>query len=166
MWKAESWDCPLPVVHSLGLMIFDPAWAEKKHSTPESELIHVIGGRVSLVIGRRRFAAGPGDTLVVPANTVHRDDFDPGEGLKVFMVFFSWEPPDDALAKLDNGKLLSMSRRRKSEVARIFSQLRKDRGTAAADDELVVRARVTTILALVLRECMGGRRPGDERIER
>ena len=145
----------LPKIASVGFMIFDPIWGQKDHTTHANEIIYVIRGQLSLKIGRRCFKAGPGDTLVVPAQTIHRDGFDPEKGLEVFIVFFKWKPAKAFFSLVDNRALLSMPAERKREIARVFERLRADRAAEAEADRLVVQSRVSTILMLMLREVLG-----------
>jgi len=146
-------------ITSMGFMIFDPVWGRNDHTTHANELIHVIRGNLSLRIAKRCFKAGPGDTLVVPARTIHRDGFDPDEGLEVFIVFFKWKPAEEFFSLVDNRLLLSMSAELKREIARTFNRLRADRAAEAGTDRLVAQSRVATILMLMLREALGRKGP-------
>ncbi len=149
----------LPVVDSMGHLIFDPVYSQKDHTTPCCEMFHVIKGRVSLVAGRGRVEAVSGDTLVVPTGEWHRDDFDASLGLEVFMVFFSWSAEKEFFRRVTNARLRRLPSAAKSEISRMFNHLRMDR---AADDEfhrLLVRSQVLSLLLYLLQECsMGGRK--------
>ena len=56
----------LPVIDSMGQLIFDPVFAQKKHTTPCCEMFHIIKGRVRLIMGNSRVEAVAGDTLLIP----------------------------------------------------------------------------------------------------
>ncbi len=140
----------LPVVHSAGKLLFDPVWAEKQHQTPTHELVHVIRGRVQVVMGRQRIAAKPGDTLLIPARTPHRDDFDPTTGLEVFLVFFSWSGAREYFARVPCNRLPLLPEPVKDAVAHLVLQLRHDFAGGAAEDDLLVRVRVGEILLRLL----------------
>ncbi|MEW6358532.1 MAG: AraC family transcriptional regulator [Planctomycetota bacterium] len=148
----ERFESRLPEVRSAGLSIFDPIWAEKMHTTSCAELLHVISGHVELVIGKDRFPAGPGDTLCVPSNTTHRDEFDFDLGLKVFMVHFSWDAEPDFTELVDNHILRRMSETAKAEIGNVFSHIRTDLIKDSMADTLVLRSRVLVILLMMLRE--------------
>jgi len=148
----ERFQNRLPEVHSAGLSLFDPIWAQKPHATRCPELIHVISGHVELVIESDRFAAGPGDTLFMPAQTTHRDDFDLDLGLKVFMVHFSWEAEDEFARIVDNRALGRMSEPAKAEIGKVFAAMRTDLAGDPEADRLLLQSRVLVALVLMLRE--------------
>ena len=63
---------PLPDVRGFGRMIFDPVWAERAHpASAGHEILHVVAGRMDLVLGDRRYAIGPGDALLFEASVPH-----------------------------------------------------------------------------------------------
>ena len=147
----------LPVIDSMGQLIFDPVFARKNHTTPCCEMFHIIKGRMRLVMGNSRVEAGAGDTLLIPAERRHRDEFDPEHRLEVFMVFFSWSAERNYFSYVNNARLRRLSSSAKLEAGRMFDHLRMDR---QADDDihrLLVRSRVLTLLLFLLQECMRGR---------
>jgi len=154
-----------PKIASMGLMIFDPVWGLQDHTNETAELIHVIKGEITLITGEEKYRAGPGDTLITPPNTVHRDEFNPEEGLEVFIIFFNWAAQEDFFSIVDNNALLKMGAGLKHDIGRIFNQLRTDRSSEAETDQLVAQARISTILMLMLRESIerkiNGRKPAD-----
>lgn len=148
----------LPVIDSMGQLIFDPVYAQKNHTTPCCEMLHIINGRVRLIMGRSRVEAGSGDTLLIPAGRLHRDQFDPEQRLEVFMVFFAWSAARDYFTYVNNAKLQRLTPSTKLEVGRMFNHLRM--GRLVPDDaihRLLVRSRVLTLLAFLLQECVRGR---------
>lgn len=148
----------MPVVDSMGHLLFDPIFAQKTHTTPCCEMFHIIKGRVRLVLGNRKVNAAAGDTLLIPAQAPHRDEFDLKEGLKVFMVFFSWKAEKEYLAYVNNALLQKLPRPVKLDVARLFDRLALDRSVDDAVHRLLVRSRVLTILLFLLQECIRVRR--------
>ena len=148
----ESALSSLPVVHSLGTTLFDPCWAERAHASGSCELLYVTRGAVELVLGAARYPAGAGDLLFIPSGAAHRDDFDPAQGLQVFMVFFSWPGEGAFNAHVTNDRIRAMSPVRKREVVRMLERLRGDVLSDSLADQLVVRARLLTVLLLLLRE--------------
>ena len=49
----------------------EPGGAVLPHFHDTAEIIHFIHGEVTALLGDERKACGPGDTLIVPAGTVH-----------------------------------------------------------------------------------------------
>jgi AraC-like DNA-binding protein len=144
----------LPHVVSMGPMLFDPIWAEQTHASGCCELLQVIHGTLQLELGGRRFAGQPGDLLLVPQDTPHRDRFELGEGLQVFMVMFTWEGAADYFSRVTNDQLLGLPRRRKAEIVRELERLRYDALGEVGADRLLARARLAAILLHILREAV------------
>lgn len=145
----------LPHVHSMGSMIFDPIWSQKRHASRGfCELIHIINGTVQIELPRGRLTGRPGDTLLVPTNTMHRDNFDTVSGLKVFMVQFVWAAESDYFTMVKPLDLPIASTRVAEDIARLFDRLRAglDFGTEA--DHLFVCSQVHSILLMILREAL------------
>lgn len=141
-----------PVVRSLGTMMFDPCWAERVHTSSSCELLYVMRGSVTLQLGETQFPAGPGDLLLVPPETDHRDEFDPVQGLQVFLVFFEWAGAGEFFTQVSNHSLVALPAARKREIARLIERLRNDVQGDSFADQLVARSRLLAILMLMLRE--------------
>ncbi len=139
----------LPEIHSAGVMMFDPVWARRVHTSRVCELLHVIAGRVTMVIGRRRVEATAGDTLVIPAGVAHRDEFNLRQGLKVLMVFFTWPAALDAFECTGPRSALSSADR--DELGRILGRLQSEWGSDE-NDGLLHRSRLLTALLLLSRQ--------------
>lgn len=142
-----------PEVRVFGRMVFDPIWAERTHpASAGHEVLHVVGGRMELVIGRRRYGLGPGDTAVVPVGVEHRDEFDTDEGLDILYCAFQWSAADAWFRHVSNDTLRNMSADRRAQLRALFDQLRADGPGEGAADRALLRARLLTILLLMLRE--------------
>lgn len=161
----ESSFSSLPDVHSMGAMLFDPRWAEQAHTSQSCELLYVISGLVELHLGGRSYTAGPGDVLLVPAETEHRDAFDLDAGLQVFMVFFDWPAAGEFFRQVTNDILRGLSAYRKADIAAQVERLHRDTQGEFAADRLLARARLFSILMLMLREA-AGETPRDEQAAR
>jgi len=144
----------LPEVDSMGRLLFDPIYAQKDHTTPCCEMFHIIKGRVRLALGNSTVEAQAGDTLLIPAEKVHRDEFDLKEGLEVFMVFFSWQAEKEYFLHVNNSLLRRLPKTAKLDAARMFDRLRLDRSVDDDIHRLLVRSRVLTILLFLLQECI------------
>jgi len=147
-----------PEVSSVRSIAYEPVYALAEHTPDHSELIHVIDGRLRLSVGGRRYAAGPGDTLLAPCNTPHRDLFDLTEGLDVLLVHFRWTGEAAFLAIVGNDDLLALSPETRAEAGRIFDAMRSDYGGTPLD-RTVAAARIHCLLLLFHREVLRGRQP-------
>ncbi len=144
----------LPEVKSIGKMIFDPNWAREKHLAWGNELIHVIKGNVVLRIGRDRFEAGPGDTLLVPAGSRHRDEFDLSVGLEVFMVFFQWAPARDYFRLVPLKAVPRLSAPAAAEIGKLCDRMQAGLDSGTEADQLLIGSYTHNILLLILREVL------------
>lgn len=145
----------LPTVRSMGVTLFDWQWAEREHVSGTCELLYVISGEVELHLHGRKHHAGPGDLLLVPSATEHRDDFDLDAGLQVFMVSFEWAAEEEFFRQVANDILRGLPAYRKAEIAAQVERLHRDTHSDAPADLLVAQARLFTILMLILREAAG-----------
>jgi len=141
----------LPEIRGIGPMAFDPVWAQETHPSAAHEIMHVVSGRLRLNIGDDRLDVRPGDTVMVPAGTMHRDEFDLAEGLEVFFCMFDWVCGAEYFSRVPPTTLPSLPATCKAELARLFEQLRTDLAGAARSDQLVLRSRLLTALLLILR---------------
>ncbi len=141
----------LPDIRSLGPMVMDPVWAQRRHASAGScELIHILRGRVRVELRRGLIRGGPGDTLLIPSNTLHRDEFDAVQGLHVFMVFFAWAGERPFLRRLPPEAIPARCAPASAELGRAFDRLQR-RVPPATD---------TAILLLMLDTALGApRRP-------
>jgi len=145
----------LPNVRSMGLMNFDPIWSQKRHISGETcELIHIIKGMVQIELSPGRVVGRPGDTLLVPSRTLHRDNFDIASGLKVFFVAMVWAAESDYFTLVKPLALPIANPRIAGDMARLFDHLQAglDFGTEA--DHLLVCSQVHAILFMILREAL------------
>ncbi len=138
----------------MGLMQFDPFWAIQEHQANRCELLHVVSGRMDLVVGDKRIAAEKGQTLIVPSSTMHRDEFDLEEGLDIFYVSLYWSAEEDYFKLLSLENPVNLEDRARADVAGLFERLRRDIIGFGVEDNLVARSRVLTILLLILRDAL------------
>lgn len=142
----------LPDIRTWRTMRFDPIWSQRFHETNACELLHVLQGTLNLICPDAEYQAEPGDTLLLPARTPHRDEFDPDAGLEVFYCTFTWAAEAEYFRWVSNSGLLALAPERKREVARLFEWLRADGSRGGALDKLVDRSRLAQILLFFLRE--------------
>lgn len=143
----------LPKVRSMSDMIFDPMWAVKDHSTDICELIHVRKGSLCQIANGNKFTAGPGDCLITPRRTMHRDVFDFETGLEVFIIFFDWPFESDFLKCIDNSNINRISVDTRTALSRVFDELRTDPG-GDETDRIVASSRLLTVLMLIYRDIL------------
>ncbi|MHC4885504.1 MAG: AraC family transcriptional regulator [Planctomycetota bacterium] len=142
----------LPEIQSMGIMLFDPVWGERLHDAAHCELIYVIKGEVELETTDSSHRAGPGEFLLIPPRTPHRDCFDPEAGLEVFWTSFDWEPMRLYHQHVSNESLSALPPYRRAEIATLFDQIRANLSHADEVDQLVARARLQTILLILLQD--------------
>ena len=142
----------LPDIKSMGLMHFDPIWAIEEHTTAYCELLHIVHGNMELVTSDFHIKADTGDTLFLPSYILHKDEFDIEQDLEIFYVSFSWEKESAYLKHVTPMDILSLSDQNKNELSLLFDSLRGDIAGATAEDRLIARARVLTILLLIMKE--------------
>lgn len=142
----------LPQVHTIGLMQFDPIWAQRMHRNQTAEILYIVKGSMNLVFEKISYSAQAGDILVVPPATRHRDEFDTDKGIGIFYCSFSWSLSRKFFKSVTNDKLSKLSPLCRNSIADIFGQITADLAGGSDADLLVTRARVLTILLTVLRE--------------
>ena len=150
MKKYINLEDQLPVIHSMGNLIFDPMWSINRHTSGNCELLHIISGSVALVMNRRKTRAVAGDTMLIPSETVHRDEFDFDEGLKVFMIWFHWPCEKDFFSRLSCGSLIKLSIPKKQSIAKLIQQFRFDFSGGKHKQDFVMRVQLSEILMKIL----------------
>lgn len=143
----------VPEVKVIGVTVFDPVWAARRHRTHGHELLHVVRGRMHLETDGAPVALEAQDTALVPAGTMHRDRFDTDLGLEVLYCAFAWDDAPRFFEVVDNPTLLASPHAGKVELARQFDLLRSQLGRLGRLDRLVVRSRLLTLLMLIYRRC-------------
>lgn len=116
-----------PRLRSFSVLEFDNVYSEKEHRPGCHELLYVLEGRMTLHLGKNlEFRAVPGDFLLVPAGTPHRDEFVLLKGLRILMIHFDWEQ-EDFFRRVDNRTLIRLSYETRCEVRRRLEFLRARR---------------------------------------
>ncbi|MFA6294224.1 MAG: AraC family ligand binding domain-containing protein, partial [Victivallales bacterium] len=140
----------LPEIQSMGNLIFDPIWSEKNHKSGSCELIHIISGHVNVIMNRQRISAGPGDTVIIPSKTLHRDDFDISSGLEVFMINFSWKYEKDLFNQGSCASLPVMPEPQKESLAKLIQHFRHEFISGSAGNSIVARLHLAEILMRIM----------------
>ncbi len=144
---------PLPEIRTFGRMLFDPIWAQSRHPASACEILHVVEGKLSLIMdGDRTHTAGPGGTLVVPHGVIHRDEFAANEQLDLIYCSFQWRLAGTFFKSVDNDVIFSMSPHRRSQLCEMFDQVRADFSYGTPIGKMLLRARLLEILLFLWRE--------------
>ena len=144
----------LPEIKSIGNMILDPVWARAMHRSGANELMHVIRGDVSVKLGKSRLEAGPGDTLLVPVGTMHRDEFDLSIGLEVFYIFFDWRPSKDYFRIVPLKAVTRLCAPVAAEIGKLCDRMQIGLNAGTETDQLLIGSYTHNILLLILREAL------------
>ena len=144
----------LPEIKSIGNMILDPVWARKMHKSGSNELMHVIRGNVVLRVGNSRLKARPGDTLLVPVGSMHRDEFDLSTGLEVFYVFFDWPPSKDYFRLVRLNDVPRFCAPVAAEISKLCDRMQIGLDAGTETDQLLIGSYTHNILLLILREAL------------
>ena len=144
----------LPVIKSIGKMILDPVWAREMHKPGANELMHVIRGNVSVNLGKSRLKAGPGDTLLIPVEMMHRDEFDLSIGLEVFYVFFDWPPSKAYFQIVPPRNVPRFCAPLAAEIGKLCDRMQVGLDAGTETDQLLISSYTHNILLLILREAL------------
>ena len=107
---------------------YDNKYSQIDHRAYRNELLYVLDGQVTLHVGKNlQFNAVPGDFLLIPAGTLHRDEFTPIKGLRILCLFFDWEEKD-YFRHVNNLTLLNLSYETRNEARRRLEYLRNHWG--------------------------------------
>ena len=113
-----------PEISSFRVIEFENRYSQLEHADQTHELLYILDGRMTLHLsGNLKFQAVPGDLLIIPACTRHRDEFAPLKGLRILLVQFQWNAPE-FFAKIDNRSLLALSYSVRTEVRRRLEFMR------------------------------------------
>lgn len=140
-------------------MVFDSVWALKFHQGNNHEVLHVINGHLDLtLVDDQKFHAGPGNTLIVPAQTLHRDEFDLSEDLEIFLIHFKWDLLAEYNKVVNLGNINQIDETVKNDLKHIFDQMRFDLGSGELDHDLA-NSRFLTSLLLIYRALQPEKEP-------
>jgi AraC-like DNA-binding protein len=145
-------EAPLPAIASVGLMAFDPIYAQEVHVNRAAEILHIVAGSVTVHMPGGPVRGGPGDTILIPSGSSHRDEFDLEEGLEVFYCSFRWAAEADYFRAVPPQALERLSPACRTQLAALADQLRADLAQGRDIDQLVARSRVLTALMLIFRD--------------
>lgn len=149
----------LPDIFYVSTLVPDPVWGKVAHQDKQHELIHVMRGNIEIVFENegRSFSGGRGDSIIIPAGTLHRDVFDFDAEVKLLMIQFNWEQLSDYLSVMDNLLSTNITGEADFQQRRLFDDICLDSGIGEADKALA-NARLITLLMLFYRGKAGTHR--------
>lgn len=139
-------DFPPPVVISLGRSIFDPIWRENEHASKQSEMTHIITGKVDQVMRCTTVHGERGDTIYTPNAMLHRDVFTYDTPFEVYLVHFNWEGEKKLLDYFPADKLAGASASIKQQLDTDFANLYRDFQTQGLLAKQMVNLRLLRII--------------------
>ncbi len=111
-----------PEITSVGRSVFDPIWALKEHAGPDTELMHVLHGQVTIKTRSYSIVAREGDTIYTPAGMPHRDVFPLDSVFEVYMIHFNWPGEKKILNRFSPVRLARLTPAGRQEIAASFHQ--------------------------------------------
>lgn len=96
----------LPAIHSMGVSVWDPINAQRQHVGACWEVVHIVRGLVRLHLANDVFQGKAGDSLLVPAQTPHRDEFPLDTEFEVLHVMFKWPDAPALFPRMINRDLV------------------------------------------------------------
>jgi len=142
----------LPEVYGMGRSIFDPIWAQKEHRDPQSELLHVLRGSVTVQTRTYSITGREGDTIYTPAGTYHRDVFPDQSVFEVYLVQFAWAGEKRMLRKFSPARLTKVSKSGRIQLAADFHQLYQEFKSDLPFGRELVNLRLLHILGRMCQE--------------
>ena len=115
--------CPLPTLLRVETVAVGDVWGERFHTTPSHELIHVLQGTAQIQYRNRAIPVGPGDTLIIPQGTQHRDVRSQGEQYRVLYTFFRWPAGRKIIAQLEPSRLTGIAAGARAHLQMLLKQL-------------------------------------------
>jgi AraC-like DNA-binding protein len=146
----------LPVLHSFGVRLFDLFWRTHLHESRVCEFHFIRRGKLRLEFTDQSFEAGPGDIVIIPANTRHCDKFDPTREFEVFMASFSWgEAEKPFFARLPGPIIHVQNDEQRGRIRRTLEGLYLGANRDTDFDQLLCRSIFHTVLLSVMRLTTG-----------
>lgn len=141
----------LPQIRYMAGIMYQPQWAEFFHESGNHEFLHVLSGHIKLIFqdgkNQREYFACRGESLIVPAGSLHKDVFDIKEELKVLYVNFSWDAAG-FFNCFNNSHLSRLSEETIMEIRMIAGRMRYD-SVHAGSGKAMENARLLNILLLI-----------------
>jgi AraC-like DNA-binding protein len=113
-----------PRIKSMRVLEYDNVYATKEHKSVSHELLYILEGRMTLHLGENlTFHGTPGDFLLIPSQTPHRDEFLLLKGLRILLIHFEWDK-ELFFQSVNNRALTNLSYETRNEARRRVEFLR------------------------------------------
>jgi AraC-like DNA-binding protein len=142
----------MPCLRSFGICLFDDVWRKRFHLNQHWEFHFIRHGRLELHFEKCRFQAGPGDLVIIPAETLHCDQFDGSNEFEVYMASFDWPQAAAAFYQAVKGPVINkLTATQRSELRLQLDLLYNDSQSETDYDQLLSQARFHAALLMVLK---------------
>jgi AraC-like DNA-binding protein len=144
--------------------LFDLFWRTHYHVNSDWEFHFIRHGHLTLEFHQGSFSAGPGDIVLIPRDTPHRDKFDPRRDFEVFMASFSWPGAEDELQKrLPAPVIHDLSDDQRCRIRQYCDALYLDTLRESEYDQLLSRTIFHTLMLSILKAVSENRsQPAEE----
>lgn len=142
----------MPTLRSFGICLFDDIWRKRFHVNAHWEFHFIRHGHLELHFEKSHFHAGPGDLVLVPAATLHCDQFDSNGEFEVYMASFDWPQAADAFYKAVGGPVVNkLTETQRADIRLQLDLLYNDNQAETDYDQLLSQARFHAVLLLTLK---------------
>lgn len=143
----------LPTLRSFGICLFDDIWRKRFHLNAHWEFHYIRHGRLELHFEKSQYQAGPGDMVIIPAQTLHCDQFDGSGEFEVYMASFDWPQAAEAFYQIVNGPVLSkLSETQRADIRHQLDALYSDSQAETDFDQLLGQSRFHSVLLMILKD--------------
>lgn len=142
----------LPEIRSMGRSVFDPIWAEREHTTRNSELVHVLQGQAVVRTRDYEIVGRAGDTIYTPAGVPHRDVFPPGSVFEVYLVQFRWAGEAKLLRRFSPPQLARVRPPGRVALADACHRLYREFQSALPEHQTLASLLLAQIISQLCRE--------------
>lgn len=141
----------LPQLKSFGICLFDVVWRNHFHQNAACEFHFIRHGRLELHYEKSRYLAGPGDVILIPARTLHCDQFDINHDYEVYMASFSWPEAEEALFQaVDTPVVATLTDSQRAEIRQHLDLLYNCDSSDSGYEQALSQSHFHTILLLLL----------------
>lgn len=143
----------MPTLRSFGICLFDDIWRKRFHISTHWEFHFIRHGRLELHFEKCRFRAGPGDLVIIPAETLHCDQFDSSDEFEVYMASFDWPLAADLFYKAVGGPVVNqLTDTQRADIRLHLDLLYNDNQAETDFDQLLSQSRFHAVLLLILKD--------------
>ena len=138
----------LPDITAMEDRVYSHDFWTKWHRSTANELIFIMNGSMRLAFNDESYQIFPGDISLLPANTVHREEFSDKINLDTFFVHFHWKHHEQFFKVVNNNNIKHLSPDVRFEVHTIINSLRAITNLRN-DNRLLAQARLNLLLTII-----------------